>query len=325
MPDALKDLAFVLMGWLLTPLGLAAGLGARALVRRARGRRGGARALRLGPAVLLALLCPLALGLGAYGLWIRYRPHPSPAQRVLHPGIAYRVFGRHQPRPIVVHVVTVDLDTPGLSLVPSPPSAVPGCLPAQTGSAFLAQHHVQLALNTHFFYPCPGQPAPEELEPGQLLRPVGVYAVGGASVMPQPWNGATVYFGADGSVSLHEPPVPLHHAISGRQRLVEAGRATDADDALLAPRIALGFDRTRRRMTVVLVDGRQRGYSEGLSLPEMSALLVELGLHDAIELDGGGSATLVTEGQDGAPEVLNSPIHRRIPGRERPVAAHLGV
>ena len=46
---------------------------------------------------------------------------------------------------------------------------------------------------------------------------------------------------------------------------------------------------------------------------------------DAIELDGGGSATLVTEGEDGQPEVLSSPIHQRIPGRERPVANHLGV
>ena len=78
-------------------------------------------------------------------------------------------------------------------------------------------------------------------------------------------------------------------------------------------------------MTVVLVDGRQHGYSEGVTLPELSALLVELGVHDAIELDGGGSATLVAADEDGEPRVLNSPIHSRIPGRERPVANHLGV
>ena len=126
-------------------------------------------------------------------------------------------------------------------------------------------------------------------------------------------------------MSLDEPPAAIHHAISGRHRLIERGRVRAADDGMLAPRVALGFDASRRVMTVVLVDGRQPGYSEGLTLPEMAALLVELGIHDAIEFDGGGSATLVTEGEDGRPELLNSPIHTRIPGRERPVANHLGV
>ncbi|MEM9459770.1 MAG: phosphodiester glycosidase family protein [Myxococcota bacterium] len=325
MLDALKDLAFTLMGWLLTPLGVALAWGARAGWRRVRRWRPPWRLVGRAGVVLMALVSVVALTFGAYGLWIRYRPHPAAAERTLHPGIVHRVFARTEPRPFVVHVVTIDLDTPGLSVVPTPASEVPGCLPARTGSAFLDEFDVQLAINTHFFYPCPGQPAPEELTPGQLLRPVGVYAVGGQSVVPLPWKGNTIYVAQDGTVSLYEPPPVIHHAISGRHRLVEQGRAVPADDGMLAPRIALGLDPSRRRMTVVLVDGRQRGYSEGVTLSEMSALLIELGIHDAIELDGGGSATLVTEGEDGRPQVLNSPIHRRIPGRERPVANHLGI
>jgi hypothetical protein len=265
-----------------------------------------------------------ALGSGGYGLWIRYRPHPAALERTLHPGIVYRRFARSEPRPVVVHMATIALDTPGLQLVPTP-AAPGGCLPARTTSAFLAEARVQLAVNTQFFYPCPGMPAPEELEPGQLLRPVGVYAVAGEQVVERVWHDSTVYIGPDGAVTLYEPPARLHHAISGRHRLVEGGRATAADDGVLAPRVALGLDAERRRMTVVLVDGRQRGYSEGLTLPELGGLLIELGVHDAIELDGGGSATLVALGADGEPEVLNSPIHQRIPGRERPVANHLGV
>ncbi len=328
MPTALKDVAFELMGWLLTPLGVGVLFGARAAWRRrtvsARRRSWGVVAV-----VAFALALP-ALALGGYGLWVRYRPHPSPTERMLHPGIHHRVFARDEPRPLVVHVVTVELDAPGLSLVLTPPSSTSGCLPAATGSGFLAEHRVQLAINTQFFYVCPGHVGPEELDantlrPGQLLRPVGVYAVAGQTVVGQPWKGNTVYFADDGTASLDEAPAAVHHAISGRHRLVDAGVAAMVEDGLLAPRIALGFDETRRRMTIVVVDGRQRGYSEGMTLPEMSALLVELGVHDAIELDGGGSVTLVTEGDDGEPEVLNSPIHSRIPGRERPVANHLGV
>ena len=44
-----------------------------------------------------------------------------------------------------------------------------------------------------------------------------------------------------------------------------------------------------------------------------------------MNLDGGGSSTLVVEGPDGEPRVLNSPIDNYIPGRERPVANHLGI
>lgn len=328
MPEALEDIAFTLMGWLLTPLGVGLVLAARVTWRRAASwRRAWARGLGRVLAGLALLLALPSLGLGGYGLWVRYRPHPAALERTLHPGLHYRRFARTEPRPLVVHVATVELDTPGLELVPTP-TAPHGCLPARTTSAFLAEQRVQLAVNAQFFYPCPGREPAAELEalvPGQPLRPVGVFAVAGELVVPTEWNGNTVYFTDAGTVSLYDAPARIHHAVSGRHRLVQDGRAQVVDDGLLAPRVALGFDATRRRMTIVLVDGRQHGYSEGLTLPELAALLVELGVHDAIELDGGGSATLVVEGDDGEPVVLSSPIHERIPGRERPVANHLGV
>jgi len=321
LSEALKDAAYTLMGWLLTPLGVGLVWSARAMWRRAAAwrRRWLGRALA---GLLLALALP-ALVLGGYGLWIRYRPHPAAIERTLHPGIVYRRFARTEPRPLVVHVATIALDAPGLSLVPTP-AASGGCLPARVTSEFLREQRLQLAVNTQFFYSCTGSTVLDGLEPGQLLHPVGVYAVAGEVVVEQPWLGNELYIAADGAVTLEPPPL-LHHAISGRHRLVEAGRALAPDDGMLAPRVALGLDAERRRLIVMLIDGRQRGYSEGVTLPELAGLLVELGVHDAIELDGGGSATLVAEGEDGEPVVLNSPIHQRIPGRERPVANHLGV
>jgi exopolysaccharide biosynthesis protein len=75
-----------------------------------------------------------------------------------------------------------------------------------------------------------------------------------------------------------------------------------------------------------VVDGRQPNYSEGMSLPELAQVMLDYGADTALNLDGGGSSTLVMEGNDGKPHVLNSPIHGRVPpGRERPVANHLGI
>ena len=44
---------------------------------------------------------------------------------------------------------------------------------------------------------------------------------------------------------------------------------------------------------LVVVDGRRRGYSDGMTLRELADLMRGLGARDAINLDGGGSTTLV--------------------------------
>ena len=65
------------------------------------------------------------------------------------------------------------------------------------------------------------------------------------------------------------------------------------------PRAALGIDDDR--IVAVVCDGRADDEA-GLTLPELAALMVSLGVRDAINLDGGGSATLIAGGR-----MLNRP------------------
>lgn len=67
------------------------------------------------------------------------------------------------------------------------------------------------------------------------------------------------------------------------------------------PRTLIGRDRDGDTWLVV-VDGRQPGHSVGMSLPELTALSRRLGLVDALNLDGGGSTTMVVKGK-----VVNRP------------------
>jgi hypothetical protein len=62
------------------------------------------------------------------------------------------------------------------------------------------------------------------------------------------------------------------------------------------PRTMVGLDR-RGRLLIVAVDGRQPGYSEGLSLLEGARLMAGLGAVDAINLDGGGSTAMTIDGK----------------------------
>jgi exopolysaccharide biosynthesis protein len=62
------------------------------------------------------------------------------------------------------------------------------------------------------------------------------------------------------------------------------------------PRTAFGV-RADGTLVLLTVDGRQAEHSVGMSLPELAALLGDLGAVDAINLDGGGSTTMVVGGR----------------------------
>jgi len=83
------------------------------------------------------------------------------------------------------------------------------------------------------------------------------------------------------------------------------------------PRTALGFDPPKDRLWIVVVDGRQPGYSDGMTLPELASLFEALGVTEAVNLDGGGATVMVLEG---------SPVSRPSDAEgERAVVNALGV
>ncbi len=79
------------------------------------------------------------------------------------------------------------------------------------------------------------------------------------------------------------------------------------------PRTALGWN--GKHFFLVVVDGRQKN-AAGMTFPELATFMLNLGCDEAINLDGGGSATLWVYGH-----VMNSPSE----GRERPAANALLV
>lgn len=68
------------------------------------------------------------------------------------------------------------------------------------------------------------------------------------------------------------------------------------------PRSALGFN--DEKLFLIAIDGRQPGYSMGMTLYHMGTFFSELGIKHAINFDGGSSSTLWALGS-----VANSPAH----------------
>jgi exopolysaccharide biosynthesis protein len=111
-----------------------------------------------------------------------------------------------------------------------------------------------------------------------------------------------------------------HSIVAGGPQLIKSGKIsiTDVQEKMIPtfapdrhPRTAIGL-RSTGEMLLVTVDGRQPGVSVGMSLYTLADLLSELGAIDAINLDGGGSTTMVVR-----QKIVNKPSDQT---GERPVS-----
>ncbi|MGP1387440.1 MAG: phosphodiester glycosidase family protein [Thainema sp.] len=290
----------------------------------------------------------LLLLVGGYSILLIRRPPRTDTGRPLFQGVHYRRQVLSQPRPLMVHVVSLDLTAPGLQLVVTP-SELSGVADhqalqdqydtvAQTTSDALQRYQFQLVISGSFFYPF-HEHHPLDFYPrsGDPVNVVGVAIADGQIYSdPQPDWAALCIQGQQVSITQQiDCPAGTDYALTGREIVIETGQPVDlnpdSDQDRLFPRTVVAIDQSQQKLWFVIVDGRQPRYSEGITLAELTPFLIELGADTALNLDGGGSTTLVIERSHAnrlfANEymLLNSPIHTRIPMRQRPIANHIGV
>jgi hypothetical protein len=176
---------------------------------------------------------------------------------------------------------------------------------------------------------CAAAGRPEAMVAGFFLRdpyrPLGEVRVGGEPLahepVAEPWAGVRACLHADGEVRLAPrddlPAEPAGDLLQAGPLLVHEGRsvidgsdgegfssgAGQFDSDITAgrhPRCALGVSDTE--LLAVCCDGRRTGVDAGLELGELARLMIAFGAREAINLDGGGSATLVHRGH-----LLNRP------------------
>ena len=81
-------------------------------------------------------------------------------------------------------------------------------------------------------------------------------------------------------------------AITGNKVLLLHGVRRVVDDLEMHPRTAIGIDRDTGQVLMLVVDGRQ-SFSRGYTMVELANLMTTLGAEDALNLDGGGSSTML--------------------------------
>jgi hypothetical protein len=249
-------------------------------------------------------------------------PYETPiAWKPIFEGIDHASLGAKKPRLMRGHAVRINLGAKGLSFLATPSNGDrPGDTDGLRTSTFLAKYRCQLAINAAPF-------GPIHKEEGKAQTIAGLTVSRGEVVSKAHKTYPALLFTRDNRARIAAPPFDLdgvHNAVGGFHIVLEKGIVKKTTPSV-HPRTAAGISKDGKTLYLLILDGRQKGFSEGATTDEVGEWLKALGATEGINLDGGGTTTLVIEGRDGKPSVLNRPIHGGKPGTERVSASHLGV
>lgn len=246
------------------------------------------------------------------------------------PGVRYVHRQTTEPREIDMHLVIIDLNQPGVKVTTTAANGDrPGETDLETTKAFVKRSKAQIGINSGFFSRTADERRLGVADLCSLAVADGVKVSDWGT-----WIKDAVNIGADNTVTfitrakddttgyMTTPKVELYNALSGNARLLRDGVVLPGKGGNATyPQTAIGHT-ADHRLILFVSDGRQPGFSVGMTYEEVATVLKEFGAVDALALDGGGSATMVmADGKDGEPRVLNRPSD----GKERAVGNSLAV
>ena len=263
----------------------------------------------------------------------------------LREGVSVKALALEKPRLMKAYIARVDLSTPGIGFTATDRAENWGeTMPdytnrtvlidtkRETTAAFMARRRahgldVELAVNTAPWGPW----VPPFTHTYGSFR--GWNVSGGVELShgKNPKKGAFIVVRKDGRVDA-TPRVPVAEtnsvaiAMCGFGMIMTNGVPTFAvahpRPAQLAPRTALGVTADRKTLVVLVVDGRQPGYSLGADIEDLYNILRKEGVTDAVNMDGGGSSSLVVyDRAAGRPLMVNHQPR----GTERKNALNFGI
>lgn len=264
------------------------------------------------------------------------------------PGIRIKSFKLEKPRKLSIHAVRVDLSNPQIYLVvnskpaewgkdmPYPPNRKIETKRIRVWDFVQEKrregHDVRLAVNASPWGPW-GDPKVKHL----FANGVGLLVSNG-EVLATPHGKKAKGVPAlivrnDGSADLitfkqGDDPKGIKLAVSGFSFILADGKVLQ-NDKPLHPRTFYGLSKDKKTLYIGVVDGRQAGFSEGVTCNEGGQLMKYLGADLAVNMDGGGSTTLVAgKGKDC--KLVNSPSDAKYAKKDkhkhtRHVATVLGV
>ena len=218
-------------------------------------------------------------------------------------------------------VFEVDLSVPGVKIEVSTPNNAPTYgmqkMTVQATYEDFAGHKVWAGINADFFNTTTGVPQ-------------GVLHKEGIPIKSSVTDDINTFFAikTDGKAVIGDQQKyntlknDLQEAVGGRVTLLKEGVLVPQASKVLEPRTCIGVNTDGSKVYMLVVDGRNFHYSNGMNYDDLAKFMKALGAYDAINLDGGGSSTFLIRN---TPEFTEGRfVFRNWPtdngGEERPVA-----
>ena len=256
--------------------------------------------------------------------------------KTLHPGIQYAVLQYDTPRIMKAVIVKIDLKTPGLRFKVTPRAKEWG-KPMKNEPRYVirtrrttVRKFMEQAVSggDNMLIAINGAPWAPWKSPWNHPHAdkMGLLISDGVTVSPLRSDRPSFIVDKNGSCSfavLKDGADTSHirQAISGFATVLQDGKLIVKDTPKnLAPRTGYGLSSDRRYLYFFVIDGRQPDYSMGCSVYEVGEFLRHFGASDALNMDGGGSTTIIFRNNG---KITKMNHYRR--GAERTVGASLGV
>lgn len=229
----------------------------------------------------------------------------------------YAAFDPAAPRTVAVCFARVDLTRPGVRFEATPRAAAWGQPMPPHGDKTFPGHVIRTALQTVPDFAAAERAAGVPVVLAVNAAPWAPFVPGtsfahadqlglaiddGVVVCPPAADRPSLLVRRDGTaemrlVGVADDLAGIETAVSGFAFCLVDG-APAPPDTVLHPRTGFGLSADGRWFFILVADGRQAA-SQGLTVHEVGALLRDLGADDGINMDGGGSTTLVARGPGG--------------------------
>lgn len=223
-------------------------------------------------------------------------PHPDLPNEIC-PGITYKYVSEKN-KLLRYHLVTVDLSTPNLEIISSE-NMTKEAYDGETTYSFAKKTDATIAINgTLFYYPKGKLSVKRNL--------LGLCIANGKEYCEAKKEYAAIVFSKTEDntykatiLDSQTEPLPQNtaFAIGGFHTVIKnneiISRKTPKDS-----RTACGISQDGKFLTILIVEGEDKLHSKGLTFDECAEILLKNGVHTALQLDGGGSSSLIINGKN---------------------------
>lgn len=248
-----------------------------------------------------------------------------------HPGALFcwtEIFSG--PRPLKTHFLMVDLSSKDLEVIAIPGDDPDGDGPAESQLTppitLFKKYNAVAAVNANAFVSINEDKTSNPFYyEGQPVDIHGMVVSRGDIISPVDNKRTSFWLDRDQKPHIGAPKrgVSVTEAVADwfTPLIVNSKIIPDGSESAIHPRTALGFDDSGKWLLLAVIDGRQPGYSEGLTLYELAKLMEDKGCTQSINLDGGGSSIMLIREQNNKVKLFNRPSG----GGQRPIPVMLGV